>query len=109
VLYIFKISETSAQPCETQNFVSERGLKPTSMRSCGCKKLELLMEYYFFLVLQCSSSNKALLQIYNRKSKAFFLRGLRDLRFSEKSANFLNKTLWVGSLPYVRLWSALIV
>jgi hypothetical protein len=47
------------------------------------------MEYYFFLVLQCSSSNKALLQIYNRKSKAFFLRGLRDLRFSEKSANFL--------------------
>jgi hypothetical protein len=67
------------------------------------------MEYYFILVLQCSSSNKALLQIYNRKSKAFFLRGLRDLRFSEKSANFLNKTLWVGSLPIVRLWSAMIV
>jgi hypothetical protein len=67
------------------------------------------MEYSFVLVGGCSSRNKALLQIDDRKSKALFLRGLRDLRFSVKSANFLNKTIWVDSLPYVRLWSALFV
>jgi hypothetical protein len=51
-------------------------------------------------VLQSSSSNKALLHIYNRKSKAFFLRDLRDFRISEKSANFLNKILWVRQFTH---------
>jgi hypothetical protein len=55
-------------------------------------KIRIINGILLFLVLQCSSSNKALLQIYNRKSQAFFLRGLRDFRISEKSANFLNKT-----------------
>jgi hypothetical protein len=58
------------------------------------------MDYYFFLVLQCISSNKAPVQIYNRKSKPFFLRDLRDFRICEISANFLNQTLWVRQFTH---------